>query len=652
VSETKLDFDADDQRLSAFALGELEGTEHAAEKRAVEGILARSAAARRFVDELRAAGAALQSELISEPAEALAPGQRAAIEARLAAERAPAPARGKILRFRPAYLAAAAAGVLAVGFAAYQVYVGRGAKNDAGAPGSTLVARLEGSGAKPAGSATEMRAKAVDGLHDIGYMTEADDDESQPDWNREGYAAIDENGFAPAVAGEFSTFSIDVDTASYANVRRFLASGQLPPPGAVRIEELVNYFPYDMQPPIDGRPFSVVTEVASAPWAPAHRLVRIGLMGRVIDWRERKPLNLVFLIDVSGSMDQPDKLPLLQRSLRLLVEQLQPADQVALVVYAGAAGMVLPPTGASSSAAILAAIDQLQAGGSTAGGAGIQLAYATAEQAFDPAAVNRVVLCTDGDFNVGVSDDSSLAKLIEEKRKTGVFLSVLGFGTGNVQDAKMEMLADKGNGNYAYVDTLDEARKVLVEEMGGTLVPIAKDVKIQVEFNPKAVQAWRLIGYENRLLAAQDFNDDTKDAGEIGAGVAVTALYEVVPVGVAYEGPTIDPSRYAAPADAAAAYSGELMHLKLRYKEPASDTSTLIETPIHDARLTFPEASEDLRWAASVAGFGMVLRGSQHCGNWRMADVLGAALQARGHDQRGYRGEFLALVGKAQALGK
>jgi len=454
-----------------------------------------------------------------------------------------------------------------------------------------------------------------------------------------------------------STFSVDVDTASYANVRRFLRGGTLPPPDAVRLEEMVNYFSYDYAPPRAGaHPFRAHVEVAGCPWSTKRRLVRIGLRGRAVPVRERPRTNLVFLLDVSGSMANANKLPLVKRSLELLLEQLREEDRVAIVVYAGASGLVLDSTAASEKAAIRAALGRLDAGGSTNGGAGIELAYEVARKHFVDGGVNRVVLCTDGDFNVGVTDRGQLTRLIEDKAKSGVFLSVLGYGMGNLKDATMEELSNRGNGSYAYVDTLNEARKVLVEQLGGTLVTIAKDVKVQVFFNPKTVAAWRLVGYENRLLAAEDFNDDTKDAGEIGAGHAVTALYEVVPAaarsGTAMsskvdDNPYVEEARPSARADA-----GALLMLRLRYKQPDGERSTLMEEEVEDRGGSFDAATGDFRWAASVAGFGMLLRRSQHAPDLTWDGVLEIAQGAVGHDPHGYRQECLDLVRKARALAK
>jgi Ca-activated chloride channel family protein len=483
------------------------------------------------------------------------------------------------------------------------------------------------------------------------------DDMSAADatFNTEEYARIYENPFLGAVANPLSTFSIDVDAASYANVRRFLQGNQMPPPDAVRIEEMINYFDYAYPAPEGDAPFSITTEVASAPWNAKHRLVHVGLQGVRIENEKLPASNLVFLLDVSGSMSAENKLGLLKRAFRLLTEQLRPQDRVAVVVYAGAAGVVLPSTSGSDKASILGALERLEAGGSTAGGEGIVLAYGTAKKNFIPGGNNRIILATDGDFNVGVSSDGDLVRLIEEKRKSGVFLSILGFGMGNYKDGKMEQLADKGNGNYAYIDNIREARKVLVEEMGGTLVTLAKDVKLQVEFNPAQVAAYRLIGYENRMLRAEDFNDDTKDAGELGAGHSVTALYEVVPVGVAIDLPGVDSLKYRKPeprADKAAdgAASGELLTVKFRYKDPNGTRSKLLSRVLIDKGAAWERSTEDFRFSAAAAGFGMLLRGSQHKGDLDYAQVLSMAREAKGADREGHRAEFIRLVEGAKLL--
>jgi Ca-activated chloride channel homolog len=426
----------------------------------------------------------------------------------------------------------------------------------------------------------------------------------------EEYGRFEENPFLRPADDPLSTFSIDVDRASYANVRRFLRNGTRPPRDAVRIEEMVNYFTYDYPEPSAGAPVSITTELAACPWNGKNRLLLVALQTKKIDTADLPPNNLVFLVDTSGSMRSGDKLPLVKSALRLLVDQLRPEDQVSIVAYAGSAGLVLKPTKGSDRAAILEAIDAFEAGGSTAGAQGIVLAYDIAKEHFLRDGNNRVILATDGDFNVGVTSDGELERLIEEKRRDGIFLTVLGFGTGNLKDSKMELLADKGNGNYAYIDTIAEARKSLVQEMGATLFTVAKDVKIQVEFNPAAVGAYRLIGYENRLLRAQDFNDDAKDAGEIGAGHSVTALYEIVPPGGDLPAANVDPLKYQ--SRAAAAGGAELATVKLRYKEPQGDTSKLMAHVVTTAAEPVP--SPNFRLASSVAQLGMLLRDSPHKG--------------------------------------
>jgi Ca-activated chloride channel family protein len=470
-------------------------------------------------------------------------------------------------------------------------------------------------------------------------------------FNTEAYDHFEENPFLAVPGNPLSTFSIDVDTASYSNVRRFLEQGQLPPRGAVRIEELVNYFSYDYSPPTGEAPFSVDVEIGEAPWNPRHRLARIGLMGQVLPPGQRPPGNLVFLLDVSGSMQTPNKLPLVKSAMRMLTDNLTSADRVSIVVYAGAAGLVLPSTPAGDRETILAAIDNLEAGGSTAGGAGIRLAYATAREGFVEGGVNRVILCTDGDFNVGTTDQSELVELIENEAADGIFLTVLGFGMGNYKDSTLEKLADHGNGNYGYIDGKLEARRMLVEQVGGTLVTIAKDVKIQVEFNPNLVSAFRLIGYENRMLRSEDFNDDAKDAGEIGAGHTVTALYELVPVGVEIDLPAVDPLKYQRPTRTSDAAAGnELFTLKLRYKEPDGQASRLLEYPIEESGFTLASASGDFKFAAAVAAFGMILRESEHVGQFTLADAGELADAGRGADERGYRTQFIELLHRAEAL--
>ena len=471
------------------------------------------------------------------------------------------------------------------------------------------------------------------------------------DFNTEAYAHREDSDFVETALHPLSTFSVDVDTASYSNVRRFLGASRLPPAGAVRIEEMLNYFPYDYAAPQGRDAFAAHVEVATAPWNPAHRLVRVGLKAREIAAEKRPATNLVFLIDVSGSMNQPNKLPLVQRALKMLVRRLDSRDRVAIVVYAGQAGLVLPSIRGDREADILEAIDRLEAGGSTNGGEGIQLAYDIASRELVRGGVNRVVLATDGDFNVGVTDEGSLVRLVQQKAKTGVFLTVLGFGMGNLQDSRLESLADKGNGNYAYVDTENEARKALVEEMTSTLITVAKDVKVQIEFNPARVRAYRLLGYENRRLEAEDFKDDAKDAGEVGAGHAVTALYELVPPGAPLPRPAADPLVYQRPAAPGGSGAGsDLMRLKLRYKQPDGQKGEEREWRIPDRVAHLEDASADFKFQAAVAAFGMILRDSPHKGRATLDSVLGLADEGLGPDAAGYRAEFVGLVKRAQAL--
>ena len=458
----------------------------------------------------------------------------------------------------------------------------------------------------------------------IGGYAFADDKVAEPQ-----YAKIEEHDYVDASKETTTTFAIDVDRASYANVRRFLAANQLPPPDAVRIEEMINYFTYSSPQPTGPDPFAVTTEVAGCPWDSSHRLMRIGIQGRNLDEWKMAPNNLVFLLDVSGSMSPPERLPLIKSAFRVLVDRLRAEDSVSIVVYAGAAGMVLPPTSGADKQTILSALDHLQAGGSTAGAAGIELAYKVAKENFKPEGNNRVILATDGDFNVGISSIDDLEKFIEEKRKSGIYLTTIGVGDDNYRDAVLELLADKGNGNYAYLDTPKEAEKVFKSELTGTLVTIAKDVKVQVEFDPSRVESYRQIGYENRALENKDFTDDTKDAGELGAGHSVTALYEIVPKGNT---------------------NGAIAKLRLRYKEPTGDASKLMETQIVDNGTSAYAASADMQFAAAVAEFGMLLRNSPHKGTASYADVSQLARAARGADLEGYREELLRMVDTGRAL--
>ncbi|MBK7288800.1 MAG: von Willebrand factor type A domain-containing protein [Chitinophagaceae bacterium] len=480
-------------------------------------------------------------------------------------------------------------------------------------------------------------------------------DEEYIDFNREGYDKITENQFMKVNDNPLSTFSIDVDAASYSNVRRFLNQGQLPPAGAVRIEEMVNYFKYEYPQPTNNDPFSINTEIAEAPWNKDHKLVLIGLQGKKIPTENLPASNLVFLIDVSGSMQSANKLPLVKASMKMLVDQLREQDKISMVVYAGAAGIVLTPTSGAEKTKIKDAIDKLEAGGSTAGGAGIKLAYKTAQENFVKNGNNRVILCSDGDFNVGESSDDAMERLIENERKSGVFLTILGYGMGNYQDAKMQKLADKGNGNHAYIDGISEAKKVLVNEFGGTLFTIAKDVKLQIEFNPAKVQGYRLIGYENRMLAKEDFNDDKKDAGELGSGHTVTAIYEVIPVGVKSSFlKDVDALKYqkdVAPLSKSN-HTDEILTVKFRYKAPDGDVSKLIEHPVADKQMAIAKTSDNFRFAAAVAQFGMLLRDSEFKSDASYSSVVEMARKARGNDDEGYRSEFIRLVESAQLLAK
>lgn len=477
-------------------------------------------------------------------------------------------------------------------------------------------------------------------------------DKPKEDFNTEEYNSLVENIFQEAKSSPLTTFSIDVDRAGYSNVRRMLNAGMMPPKDAIRIEEMVNYFDYDYPQPVKNEPVTINTEFSDSPWNKGLKLLQIGIQAQKISTESLPASNLVFLIDVSGSMGSPEKLPLVKQALYLLTDQLRPQDKVSIVVYAGAAGLVLSPT--FDKGKIKDALENLQAGGSTAGGEGIKLAYKIANENLIKGGNNRVVLASDGDFNVGVSSEAELKALIEEKRNSGVFLSVLGFGMGNYKDNKMETLADKGNGNYAYIDNLQEAQKVFVHEFGGTMFTVAKDVKLQLEFNPKFVKAYRLIGYENRMLRNEDFNDDKKDAGEMGSGHTVTALYEIVPVGVesAYL-KNIDELKYQTENGlSAAAESNEVLTVKLRYKSPDENKSKLMEKVITDQQTSFDKTSENFRFAVAVAEFGLILRQSEFKGMANYEQVIDLAKNAKGSDEEGYRAEFIKLVKTTKMLDK
>ena len=682
----------DGLKVTAYALDELDEAERAA----LEPKILASEAARRDVEEIKAAASALREAFGSMPLHELTPEQRRAIEAAAARPVLPAPKRRPVF-LRAAGFSAAALAAVAVVFAILTPSLMRARvpardaalRRSAGTPPATIIngSRVPGPhvayehAQKPVPSAParysapgevppqmpvaegfalleDLGSGGVEGGVPggvVGGIVGGDGHrrlrESSAPFITEAYDHISDNPFVLVAQDARSTFSVDVDTASYSIVRRFLSGGSLPPKDAVRIEELINYFPYGYASPRDGRPFAVHMDTAACPWKAGHRLVRIGIKGREVPRGQRPPSNVVFLLDVSGSMNEPNKLPLVKAAMRLLVEELGPGDRVAMVVYAGSEGLALPSTPVSERTAILSAIESLSPGGTTHGSAGIRLAYETAQANFIRGGVNRVILATDGDFNVGVTNQGDLVRLIEEKAKSGVFLTALGFGMGNLKDSTLEKLADHGNGNYAYIDGLAEARKALVEQAGGTLVTIAKDVKLQLEFNPHEVQAFRLIGYENRVLAHRDFNDDQRDAGDIGAGHTVTALYEIVPPGAPLSIPAVDPLKYQPnPDPTAASDTGELLTLKLRYKEPDGDRSSLIEAPLTDRGRAFQAASPDFQFAAAVAAFGMVLRDSPHRGAADFDKVRQWARAGLGEDAGGLRAEFLRLVDQAGAL--
>ncbi len=474
---------------------------------------------------------------------------------------------------------------------------------------------------------------------------------SKTDWNTENYSTIRENGYKSVIDQPLSTFSVDVDNASYSNVRRFLNMGQMPPVDAVRIEEMINYFSYEYERPKKNDPYSINSELAVCPWNETHQLLLVGLRAKEIDKSNLPASNLVFLIDVSGSMQAENKLPLVQSAMRMLVNELRPNDRIAIVVYAGAAGIVLESTPGNQKQKIIDAIEGLSAGGSTAGGEGIRLAYQTAQKYFIEGGNNRIILATDGDFNVGISSTSEMERLVEKERESGIFMTVLGFGMGNIKDDKMEAIADKGNGNYAYIDNIQEARRMLVKEFGGTLFTVAKDVKFQLEFNPQHVKAYRLIGYENRLLNNEDFNDDKKDAGEMGMGHRVTALYEIIPAGSDEVLPNVDDLKYQKKnKEIVSKLNDELVTIKTRYKAADGNTSYPINQIVLANAKAFNLASENLRFASAVAGFGMLLRNSEFKGNITYSKVANIAQKAKNQDDEGYRGEFSRLVKVAESI--
>jgi Ca-activated chloride channel family protein len=689
----------DDPKLTAFALDELDEPERSTIGRAV----AESPEAQRVVDETRELAQALKDEFASElekeatppanlidirddpwfwtTARRLAMAAAIVVAATIAAvtfptresrvgevervvvtgsniptaeEVGPNPVEGEVAETEPPPPPSA---VAQSSPASMQLELSEGrrtSKNlakEGSKPASRAVAPTKAAGLFPAGLAASPPAM----MHDRADRF-AEIREQSGEFNTAAYDQIVENPFLEAKSNPLSTFSIDVDTASYSNIRRFINEGSLPPKDAVRVEEMINYFTYDYAQPTDGKPFAMHVDLASCPWEASHRLVRIGLKGKEIATDKRGASNLVFLLDVSGSMEPAERLPLVKQAMRLLVDKLTENDRVAIVVYAGSSGLVLPSTNGAHKEQILQALENLQADGSTNGAQGIELAYKIAADNFIKGGVNRVILATDGDFNVGVTSQGDLIRLIEEKAKSGVFLSLLGVGNDNLKDSTMVKLADKGNGNYAYLDSLDEARKVLVQQMNGTLVTIAKDVKIQVEFNPARVASYRLIGYEKRMLRKEDFNNDKIDAGEIGAGHTVTALYEVVPVGASANPsesvPQVDPLKYS-PNDArSTSSSGDMLTVKLRYKKPDGDKSELIERAVTDDSGDFAKAAPDFKFAAAVAEFGMLLRESEHRGSGTIGAVLEWAQEGKGRDANGYRAGFIELVRKAQSLKK
>ncbi|ASB51034.1 hypothetical protein CDL62_03215 [Alkalitalea saponilacus] len=497
------------------------------------------------------------------------------------------------------------------------------------------------------------RSKAVYDMEVSAFYIPAPQQPSHTYFNPsvETYSLINENGFSDALTNPLSTFSISVDNASYANVRRFINNGQMPPPDAVRIEEMLNYFTYEYAQPKGEHPFAVTAEYADCPWQPEHKLLHIGLQGKDIPLDDLPPSNLVFLIDVSGSMAPANRLPLVKTAFKMLVNNLRETDRVSIVVYASQVGVVLPSTPGSEKEKINRAIDGLVARGSTAGGDGIQKAYEVAVKNFIPGGNNRVILATDGDFNVGISNENELKRFIETKRETGVYLTCLGFGMGNFKDSRMEILSRAGNGNYAYIDNIQEAQKVFIQEFGGTLFTIADDVKLQIDFNPAKVQAYRLIGYENRMLNAEDFKDDTKDAGEIGAGHTVTAIYEIIPAGLKSEHlPQTDASVYQRVRQTTRNHSHEVATVRIRYKNPGEDKSLELRHPVEDRNLTFNRASENFRFSAAVAMFGMHLRNSDFKGKTNLKEISEITKNARKYDPYGYRGEFLRMVETAGSI--
>lgn len=659
-----MSLDLNNPKLTAYALGELTGKEAEDMKQQI----AKNSEAKKFVEDIQSLAGALESELQGENVVRLEPKQREEVL------KAAKTKKGSVFSWFLHGPMPVLAGLIVV-FWVVQPRIKQVMDKLFGSIESSVdylnadmdAPQLTMREAKKSVGRTELAKSKSSVLGQVSqysgskiaasemFMKEESLATSEP-MSREEYSYIQENGFKKTVQDPLSTFSVDVDTASYANMRRFLNYGQLPPKDSVRIEELINYFPYDYAPPTGDVPFAVHVEMAEAPWDHNHQLVRVGLKGRELPADKRPAANFVFLIDVSGSMESEDKLPLLKSSLMELTENLRDQDYVSIVVYAGSSGLVLSPTSGANKGKIMDAIQHLRPGGSTNGAAGIQLAYQTAMEHFNKDGVNRVILATDGDFNVGVSSQGELVRLVEEKAKSKVFLTVLGFGTGNLRDSTMESIADKGNGNYYYIDSLKEGRKVLVEQSGGTLVTIAKDTKIQVEFNPAYVDSYRLIGYENRMLQKEDFTNDKKDAGEIGLGHTVTALYEIVPAGKPSPAASVDGLKYQKPAAPKPAVdgvkNGEALTVKLRYKEPTGDVSKFMEVPVKNEPKEFSKASSDFQFVASVATYGMLLRDSEYKGSLSLggvAEIASSNLKVKGKEDE-YRKEFVELVKKAEKL--
>lgn len=636
-------FFPDDPQITAFALGEIDD---AAEVKRIEAAVAASPELREAVDSIRATSAALSQALAAEPAPEMTSADKAALQAHASPPKPEAKRSRPLLTLFKVLGASAVLGIIA---SIFIPTVGRVRESARMSPERSAERQ-----------AYYQRMIEAEQLGTRGYYDDAQDIRARSEpWNTDAFDPIIEAGFRSPMVEPLSTLSIDVDTASYAKVREFIMRGQLPPPDAVRLEELINYFPYQDSPPArspaeGGDPFAVHVEQASAPWASEHRLLRVNLKGYELPWADRPASNLVFLIDVSGSMNSPNRLPLVKGALRLLTDRLDERDRVAIVVYAGASGIALPSTTANNSQTIRHALDRLQAGGSTNAGQGITLAYATAREFFIKGGNNKVILCTDGDFNVGITDRGQLGELVQQNADEGISLTVLGFGMGNYKDNMLEDLSTQGKGTYGYIDTGAEARKFFLQQLASNLFTIAHDVKIQTEFNPAKVQAYRLIGYENRMLEAEEFNDDATRAGDIGPGHTVTAFYEIIPPGVPINLSGVDPLRYQAPATLPAEEdegTGELATIKVRFKRPGEEKSELlVQTVSAESPVPYEDASEDFRFGAAVAAFGMRLRQSPHVADYSWREIRNSATTALGQDRGDYRTEFIEIITRASRL--